>query len=135
MEGETKLAKVTGLGGVFLRSKNPKNLMAWYHDHLGIEPANDFDGSVFIWSTDDKPDRIGSSVLGIFAQDTDYFGSENPPFMINFRVDNLTALLNSLRESGQTVDDKVEDMEGIGKFGWVIDPEGRRIELWEPATT
>jgi len=129
------VAKVTGLGGVFLRSKNPKNLMAWYNQHLGIELAKDFDGSVFIWSQDDTPGRIGSSILGIFASDTDYFGPQNPPFMVNFRVDNLAALLDALKQSGQPVDEETQNLEGIGKFGWVTDPEGRRIELWEPVNS
>lgn len=127
------MTKVTGLGGIFLRSKDRKELVNWYQQHLGIEPAEDFAGATFGWREMDDPEKAGSTILGLFEQDTDYFGPENPAFMVNFRVDDLDAMLTKLRKAGLKVEDKIEDMEGIGKFGWVTDPEGRLIELWQPA--
>ena len=127
------MATVTGLGGIFMRSTDRKSLMNWYRYQLGIEPAQDFAGATFAWRDAVDPEKEGSTILGLFEQDTDYFGPENPPFMVNFRVDNLDAMLETLRAKGQKVEDRTEDVEGIGRFGWVTDPEGRLIELWEPA--
>jgi len=122
------MAKVTGLGGIFLRSGDRKGLVNWYQQHLGIEPAKDFAGATFGWREMDNPELAGSTILGLFEQ-----GPNNPPFMVNFRVDDLDGILKQLRDAGFKVEDKTEDMEGIGKFGWITDPEGRLVELWEPA--
>ena len=102
----------------------------WYSEHLGIEPAKD--GYVQLgWREKDEPDALGFTAWEPFAQDTDYFDPSKKPFMFNFRVANLRQLLEQLRKEGVDVDDKVEEYE-YGKFGWIMDPEGNRVELWEP---
>ena len=116
---EGSSAGVTGLGGVFFRARDPDELKAWYQRVLGV-PADDLmpsDGLVF----------------GIFHADTDYFGPSGQGFMVNFRVASLDAMLARLREAGAEVDEQTQEQEGIGRFGWAVDPEGNRFELWEPA--
>jgi len=129
----TPKAKVTGVGGVFLKSPDPKALSDWYKENLGITPADDFIGAVFPWLESEDPSKNGATILGLFDKDSDYFGPSGQRFMINFRVDNLDLMLDQLRRAGCTVKDKIEDMEGIGRFGWFTDPDGRMIELWEPS--
>jgi predicted enzyme related to lactoylglutathione lyase len=122
------MARATGIGGVFFRSKDPEALKAWYVEHLGLEP--DDQGYVVIqWGGD----HAGSTVWAPFDEDTEYFGDVGQASMINYRVDDLDALLAALRERDVEVDDRVEEMEGLGRFGWAVDPEGNRFELWEPA--
>ena len=124
------MAKVTGIGGVFFKCRDPEKLKAWYVEHLGIEP--DAGGYVtFAWADDMGPEREGCTVWGPFAGDTTYFEPSDKPYMINFRVDDLDALLEKLRAAGCQVDDRLEEHE-YGRFGWVMDPEGTRLELWEP---
>ena len=122
------MARATGIGGVFLRSKDPKRLSAWYIEHLGL-PATDW-GVSFDWK-DEVPAGTGQTAWSTFPADTKYFGEGEQPFMINYRVDDLLALLAALRAEGVQVDQKVEESE-FGKFGWVIDPEGNKVELWQP---
>lgn len=110
---------VTGLGGVFFRAHDPDALKAWYEDTLGV-PAEDLM-------------RSDGLVFGIFDADTDYFGSSGQGFMVNFRVASLDAVLERLRAAGVEVDDEIQEQAGIGRFGWAVDPEGNRFELWEPA--
>jgi len=124
------MAKVTGIGGVFFKCRDPKGLAAWYRDHLGIEPA-DHGSAVFRWREHDDPDREGFTVWGPFGSDTTYFDPSDKPFMINLRVDDLDGMLAKLREAGVDVDEKVEEHD-YGRFGWFLDPEGVRVELWEP---
>lgn len=124
------MKRVTGIGGVFFKAKDPKVLGEWYRRHLGIE-VEDWGGCVFRWATDDNPGGVGSTVWSPFQHDTAYFAPSNAPFMINYRVDDLHALLAALRGEGCEVDAKVEESE-LGKFGWVMDPEGHRVELWQP---
>ena len=122
------MARATGIGGVFFRSKDPEGLKAWYVEHLGLEP--DDQGYVVIqWGGD----HAGSTVWAPFDEDTEYFGDVEQASMINYRVDDLDGLLTSLQGKGVTVDDRVEEMKGLGRFGWAVDPEGNRFELWEPA--
>lgn len=116
---------MTGIGGVFFRAKDPAALRQWYADHLGIE-ATDF-GSVFTWEGD------GYTVWSPFDHDTDYFGPSGQQLMINYRVDNVDAMLEQLRAAGVEVVDAAEEMEGVGLFGWAVDPEGNRFELFQPA--
>jgi predicted enzyme related to lactoylglutathione lyase len=123
------MKRVTGLGGIFFKAKDPKGLYEWYRTHLGIESAAD--GSGVMWRDADHPEVPGCNVLAIFPETTKYLGSEQANFMINFRVDNLDELLKALREEGVQVDDKVERAD-YGNFGWITDPEGNRVELWEP---
>jgi predicted enzyme related to lactoylglutathione lyase len=122
--------RVTGIGGVFFKSKDPKALAEWYRAHLGltIEP---WGGAVFKWASPENPTGTGTTIWSPFAESTTYFAPSNAGFMINFRVADLHALLAQLRREGCGVDDKVQESE-FGKFGWVMDPEGNRIELWEP---
>jgi predicted enzyme related to lactoylglutathione lyase len=124
------MQRVTGIGGVFFKSRDPQGLAAWYRDHLGIalEP---WGGAVFRWSGPDNPSGTGSTVWCPFKDDTPYFSPGTAPFMVNYRVADLHALLAALRSEGCQVDDKVEESEH-GKFGWVVDPEGHKIELWQP---
>jgi catechol 2,3-dioxygenase-like lactoylglutathione lyase family enzyme len=123
--------RATGIGGIFFRSRDPAALQTWYREHLGLEPMPD--GTVILhWRQADDPDKPGSTVWAPFAADTDYFGTDQA-WMINYRVDDLDATLAALRASGASVDERIEVMEGIGRFGWAVDPEGNRFELWEPA--
>ena len=128
------MARVSGIGGVFFKAKDPAALRAWYQDNLGIAIDPSFGGAVFNWPDGQGPDRPGSTVFSIFTAETSYFSPGTASFMVNFRVDDLDALLAELRAKGAAVDEKVESMDGIGRFGWVVDPEGNKVELWEPAT-
>ena len=119
------MASITGFGGIFLRAKDPKALYEWYRVHLGIESMP---GAGAMWDDAGGP---GGNVWAIFPDSTKYLGSPERTFMMNFRVDDLHALVKALREEGVQVDDKVEEHE-YGKFGWITDPEGNRVELWEP---
>ncbi len=124
------MRRVTGIGGIFFKSQDPKKLKGWYQEHLGITP--DAEGYIhFEWREKDDSDRVGYTVWGPFPHDTDYFNPSAKPFMVNFRVADLKALLEQLRKEGVQVDDKVEEYD-FGKFGWIMDPEGNRVELWEP---
>ncbi len=124
------MARVTGLGGVFLRVGDRPGLMAWYREHLGL-PLEDWGGVAFRWSEDGGAPAHAYSVWTLFAADSKYFAPSEKPYMINFRVDDLHGLLAKLRAAGCAVDEKVEESE-FGRFGWVMDPEGNKIELWEP---
>lgn len=117
------MERVLGIGGYFLRAADPGALMAWYRDCLGLDL--DEHG---LWQPD-----AGVTVFATFAADTDYFGSRDQQSMLNFRVRDLDAMLAQLRDAGADVAGETEDMEGVGRFGWVTDPEGHRIELWQPA--
>jgi len=124
------MKRVTGIGGIFFKARDPDGLKDWYRERLGIVPGAD--GTVtFEWRNKERPDEIGYTVWAPFSQDTEYFDPSTASFMVNFRVDDLYGLLERLREEGVTVDDKTEDSE-YGRFGWVMDPEGNRVELWEP---
>lgn len=112
-----------GIGGHFIRSENPAALRAWYRDHLGLE----FDPNG-VWHQEPGP-----TVFATFPADTDYFGTRDQQVMLNFRVRDLTATLEQLRAVGADVVDRTEEAPGIGRFGWVTDPEGNRIELWQPS--
>lgn len=124
------MKRVTGIGGVFFKARDPESLRAWYRRHLGLE-IQDWGGMSFRWRDGEKPDVEGVTVWTIFPASTDYFAPSSAPFMINYRVDDLAPLLDVLRAEGCTVDDRLDESE-FGKFGWVMDPEGNRIELWEP---
>lgn len=124
------MAKVTGIGGIFFKVKDADASRKWYQEKLGI-PIQDYGGSAFAWRHRDQPDHVGSTVWSPFPNDTKYFGPSQATFMVNYRVDRLDELLAQLREAGVRVDEKVEDFP-YGKFGWVYDPDGNKIELWEP---
>ena len=122
------MKRVTGIGGVFFKSPDASRLSAWYEKHLGLVPNQGC--VIFKWRERDA-EANGSTVWSIFPGNTKYFDPSRAPFMVNFRVGDLFALLALLRSEGCDVDEKTEVSE-FGKFGWVMDPEGNRIELWEP---
>lgn len=124
---ETENKRVTGLGGFFFKSKNPKEIRNWYNKHLGI-PTDDY-GCTFWWK--DKNGNDCSTQWSPFEANTSYFQPSKKQFMMNFRVDNLETLLETLKQEGVTI---IGDMAtyDYGKFGWIVDPEGNKIELWEP---
>ncbi|MGC4110111.1 MAG: VOC family protein [Nocardioides sp.] len=117
------MERVLGIGGYFLRARDPAALTAWYRDCLGLD--TDENGA---WRQEG-----GVTVVATFEADTDYFGSTTQQTMLNFRVADLDAMLAQLRSHGADVADETGDFEGVGRFGWVTDPEGNRIELWQPA--
>ena len=131
------MERVTGIGGIFFKARDPKQMMAWYSKHLGIGAKSD-EGTgetyaEFTWHDPDNPQLPGSTVWALFPHDTRYFDPSASPFMVNYRVADLDALLVQLRAEGVHVEDHIEDYEH-GRFGWITDPEGNRIELWEPPT-
>jgi predicted enzyme related to lactoylglutathione lyase len=115
--------RVLGIGGYFIRATDPAALMAWYRETLGLDA--DEHG---VWGQE-----AGPTVFATFEADSDYFGSREQGTMLNFRVRDLDAMLGQLRAQGADVAEETQDMEGVGRFGWVTDPEGNRVELWEPA--
>ncbi|MFE7492821.1 VOC family protein [Kitasatospora sp. NPDC057965] len=117
------MERVLGIGGYFLRAGDPAALSAWYRDCLGLDA--DDNG---LWRQD-----AGPTVFAAFDSGTDYFGSREQQTMLNFRVRDLDAMLAQLRARGAAVDERTQELAGIGRFGWVTDPEGHRIELWQPA--
>ena len=123
------MKRVTGIGGIFFKSKDPQALGAWYKAHLGID-VQAWGGAAFQWQGEHNPSGAGSTIWSPFAADTGYFAPSSAPFMVNYRVDDLHALLAALRAEGVQVEDKVEESE-YGKFGWVIDPDGNKLELWQ----
>ena len=120
------MERVTGIGGVFLRARDPEALRAWYEANLGIA-ISEWGGHVF----EAVPDT--STVWSLFPGDTGYWPQEQQ-VMVNYRVDDLDAMLAQLRGAGAEVDEKVEEQE-FGRFGWAVDPEGNRLELWQPVAS
>lgn len=124
--------KATGIGGVFFKAKNPAKLSAWYSEHLGL-PVEAWNGCQFHWREHKNPKKTGSTVWSPFKADTDYFGGGKQGHMINYRVADLKLMLAQLKKAGVWVDPKSQTEESeYGKFGWIKDGEGNRIELWEP---
>lgn len=121
------MAKAVGIGGVFFKARDPKALSAWYAEHLGITMGDD--GSLVF----DGPESAGTTVFAPFKEDTHYFGEGPQTFMLNFRVDNLDALLTKLKQEGVRIDPKRQD-ESYGRFAWIWDAEGNRIELWQASS-
>ncbi|MET4675643.1 MULTISPECIES: VOC family protein [unclassified Luteibacter] len=123
------MKRVTGVGGIFFKAKDAPALRAWYQKHLGID-VQAWGGTAFRWDDGDGNPINGTTVWSI-SSGADEQVSDGHTFMINYRVDDLHSLIAVLREEGCDVLDKVDDSEH-GKFGWVIDPEGNKVELWEP---
>ena len=121
--------KVTGIGGIFFRSKNPKEMNEWYGKNLGL--AIDDYGSAFEFRNANRPEEINYLRWSPFDEKTDYFNPSIKEFMINYRVQNIEGLVEKLRENGVTIVDEIEEYE-YGKFVHIMDPEGNKIELWEP---
>ncbi len=120
------MERVTGIGGVFFRARDPHALAAWYRDHLGVPVQA---GQTFAGFP--AGDSAAQTVWSVFPVDTEYFGPGHGELMINYRVRDLDALLAQLRAAGAGVDDRIEEYD-YGRFGWATDPEGNRFELWEP---
>ena len=120
------MQRVTGIGGIFFRASDPVALARWYTEHLGVEAFSEAEDRTW-WQAG------GPTVWAPFAEDTEYFGRREQAWMADFRVGDLDAMLEQLRAAGAGVDDRVEALPGIGRFGWATDPEGNRFELWEPA--
>lgn len=120
------MGKVLGFGGVFLRARSPKELQKWYHDHLGV-PLDDYGQAIF-----EGPETFGQTVFKFFPQETEYFGSKEQPALLNFRVDKIDEVVEQLTAAGAWIDPKRDDSP-YGRFAWFRDPEGNRVELWEPA--
>ena len=124
------MGRITGLGGVFIKVSDPKKMAAWYQEHLGIS----FNGNSYVdFPFTDSQGTLtpGSNVLSFFKEDSDYFEPSKKQVMLNLRVDDLFGLLKELKEKGvEPVGDPMD--EDYGKFGWIMDPEGNKIELWEP---
>lgn len=124
------MARVTGIGGVFFKSTGDhKALAAWYEKHLGMKPEA-WGGVLLRWPEDHASDK-GVTVWHVAAPDTKWFAPSNASFMINYRVDNLDELLASLRAAGVEIL-KGPDADDNGKFAWIADPDGNKVELWEP---
>ncbi|HEV8398972.1 MAG TPA: VOC family protein [Gemmatimonadales bacterium] len=113
--------RVIGIGGIFFKARNKDRLLAWYREHLGVD-VQDWGGAMFAGD--------GQTVWTVFKHDSDYFGPGEQRYMINYRVSDLGRILARLRAEGVTVDARTEESE-FGKFGWIVDPEGNRVELWE----
>jgi predicted enzyme related to lactoylglutathione lyase len=121
------MKRVTGIGGIFFKTKDPEKLRQWYSTHLGIK--TDQYGATFDWH---KPEgEKGFTAWSTFKEDTKYFQPSEKEMMINYRVENLEELLKILKEEGVTIVGEMEVLD-YGKFGWILDLEGNKIELWEP---
>lgn len=125
------MKRVTGLGGVFFKTADPKKTREWYGKHLGL-PVDDY-GASFQWLEVDKPDSKSPALTqwSPFAADTKYFQPSDKPYMFNYRVENLVELLKVLKEEGVEIVGEMQEYP-YGKFGWIMDPDGNKIELWEP---
>lgn len=123
------MASVTGIGGVFFKTDDPDATLAWYRDHLGIDPS-DHGGWSFRWRLLDDPETAGRTQWAPFPASTDYFAPSDAPFMINYRVDDLDGLLDHLDAAGVERVGEVESYD-YGRFAWILDPNGIKVELWE----
>jgi len=124
-----KEPKVTGIGGIFFHSSNPKKIKDWYGNNLGLD-VNEY-GSTFEFRNANRPEEINYLSWSPFADNTEYFSPSKKDFMINYRVQNIEGLVQKLKESGVTIVDSIEKYE-YGKFVHIMDPDGNKIELWEP---
>ena len=123
------MKRVTGIGGVFFKTKDTAKAKEWYAKHLGI-PAGDY-GHMFEWREKEKPENVATTTWSPFAEKSDYFGNPDQQYMVNYRVENLVDLLVELKKEGVTIAGEMQEFE-YGKFAWILDPDGNRIELWEP---
>lgn len=130
LDAEGEMKRVTGIGGVFFTSAHPDRTLDWYRTHLGID-AGDYGGFAFQWTEKDRPEQTGYTVWSAFPDSSDYLAPSDQPFMVNFRVADLEALIAALKEEGVEVVGEIEAHPN-GKFAWILDLEGRKIELWEP---
>jgi predicted enzyme related to lactoylglutathione lyase len=124
------MRRVTGIGGIFFHAKDPVALRAWYKEHLGID-VQEWGGAAFSWADGAGEPARGTTIWSIGASTGKQFAPSTSTFMINYRVDDLAGLLQALRNEGCDVLEKTDDSE-FGRFGWVMDPEGNKVELWQP---
>lgn len=124
------MQRVTGIGGIFFQARDPAALRDWYQRHLGID-VQPWGGAAFVWADEDGKPVKGTTIWSVGESGSDYYVPSRAPFMVNYRVRDLAALLKALRAEGCEVLDKTDDSE-FGKFGWVMDPEGNKVELWQP---
>jgi len=124
------MKRVTGIGGIFFNARDPAALRAWYQRHLGID-VQEWGGAAFAWTDSSGHPTQGTTIWSIGSADSNHFAPSTAPFMVNYRVDDLACLLQTLRNEGCQVLEKTDDSE-YGKFGWVMDPEGNKVELWQP---
>jgi predicted enzyme related to lactoylglutathione lyase len=125
------MKRVTGIGGVFFSANDPKALRAWYKRHLGID-VQEWGGAVFDWTDAAGDPTKGTTTWLIGPADGKHFAPSKSTFMVNYRVEDLAALLQALRDEGCAVLETTMDDPEHGKFGWVMDPEGNKVELWQP---
>lgn len=125
------MKRVIGIGGLFFKAKDPKKLAAWYKKHLGLPIDESFNGYAFNWSDDEVRPNKGYTLWSPFKEETEYLEPSSKDFMFNFIVDDLEALLGVLRSEGIEQKGDIELTE-FGKFSWILDPEGNKVELWEP---
>ncbi|HXD93685.1 MAG TPA: VOC family protein [Bacteroidia bacterium] len=123
------MKKVTGVGGIFFKCKNPDEMKNWYGKNLGL-PVSQW-GVKFEFRDIDNPDKKGALAWSPFKEDTKYFEPSTKDFMINYRVENLEALVEELKKAGVTICDEI-DASDFGKFVHILDPENNKIQLWEP---
>lgn len=131
MSSATSKGRVLGIGGIFLKSRDEKALSSWYQDKLGL-PGGPGEPSMLMWRSHDDPETEQRTVWSVFPQASDYFDPSPAGFMINYIVDDLDALLVKLQEQGVQIDPKREE-HPYGRFAWAFDPDGNKIELWEPS--
>jgi predicted enzyme related to lactoylglutathione lyase len=124
------MERIVGIGGVFLKAKNPSSMAAWYETHLGISFAGNT-YAVLNWRDAMQNHETPSTVFSFFPEDTNYLAPSTSQSMLNFRVNNLDALLEQLKNAGVEVMPEIME-DTIGRFGWILDPEGNKIELWQP---
>jgi predicted enzyme related to lactoylglutathione lyase len=124
------MKRVTGIGGIFFKAGDPVALRAWYRKHLGID-VQEWGGAAFSWADETGSPTAGTTIWSIGGAEGDAFAPSPASFMINYRVADLAGVLQALRDEGCKVLDKTDDSE-FGKFGWVMDPEGNKVELWQP---
>ncbi len=124
------MKRVTGIGGIFFKAKDPATLRAWYKNHLGVD-VKVWGGAAFSWSDADGKPVGGTTAWSIAPMESDQFAPSAASFMVNYRVEDLHALVKALKEEGCNVLDKIDESE-YGKFAWVLDPEGNKVELWQP---
>jgi predicted enzyme related to lactoylglutathione lyase len=124
------MKRVTGIGGIFFKAKDAPALQAWYKRHLGID-VQTWGGAAFDWTDSDGKPTGGTTAWSVAPEESDQFAPSKASFMVNYRVEDLHELVAALKAEGCNVLDKIDDSE-YGKFGWVIDPEGNKVELWQP---
>jgi predicted enzyme related to lactoylglutathione lyase len=127
---QSNMKKVTGIGGIFFKSQNPEKIKEWYKTHLGINTTEY--GANFEWREADDSSKKGSTAWSPFSEKTKYFEPSTKDFMINYRFENIEALVEDLKKEGVTVLDSIESFD-YGKFAHILDLEGNKVELWEPA--